>query len=105
MSRRTRTLGRVLVSCVTGDDWTSPPDGLDDLVRGVRPPDLGDLPAAAASHGVPGCVPLRLRDAPRLPAELLDDLAATYHRARLTHLQALADLSGIASVLDALGVP
>jgi hypothetical protein len=95
-------VGRVLVSCVTGDDWNEPPVELDDLVRDA---DLGGLASAAAFHGVPGCVQRRLRDNHHVASEILDEVVATYHRARMTHLQALADLARIAAVLDSLDTP
>ena len=101
-SRSSRAVGRVLVGCVAGTEWDATTSDLDHLVRGA---DLGMLPSAAAFHGVAGCVHRRLRDHPILPVTVADDLTATYHRARLTHLQALADLARLASVLDALGTP
>ncbi len=95
-------VGQVLVRSVTGEDWDAPSTALDDLLRGA---DLDGLAAAAAFHGVPGCVYRRLHDNPNVPGGVLDDLTATYHHARMTHLQALADLSGIAEVLDSLDMP
>jgi hypothetical protein len=104
MSRRARrTVGEVLVRCVRGDDGDASSIALDDLLR--SPADLDGLAAAAAFHGIPGFVHRRLQHDPTVPCAVRDDLTATYHRARMTHLQALADLSRIADVLDSLGLP
>ena len=103
MTRRARTtVGQVLVRCVAGEDWDAPSTTLDELLRGA---DLDGLAAAAAFHGVPGCVHRRLHDNPNVPDAVLDDLRATYHHARMTHLQTLADLSRIAAVFDSLDIP
>jgi hypothetical protein len=92
----------VLVACVAGDEWDGACAELDELVRGAA---LDGLASAAAFHGIPGCVHRRLRDNRNVAADVLDDITATYHRARMTHLQTLADLARIASVLDSLGTP
>ena len=90
-----------MLRSVAEHDWSAPPAGIDDVVRGA---DLGDLAPLAAFHGVAGCVYHSLRDNPFVAADVADQLRATYHRALLTHLQILADLGDIAPVLDDLGV-
>ncbi|HWS44998.1 MAG TPA: nucleotidyltransferase family protein [Acidimicrobiia bacterium] len=95
-------MGRVLVRSVADHDWNTPPEGIDDLVRGA---DLHELPARAAFHGVTGCVHRSLRDNPLVDRDVAERLQATHHRAALTHAQVLADLGTIARALDALGVP
>ena len=100
--RHWRPVAPVLVRSVVDHDWSAPPAGIDDLVRGR---DLTGLPAAAAFHGVAGCVHHSLRNNPLVDASVADGLSATHHRAVLTHLQALADLREITPALDALGAP
>ena len=87
---------------VADHDWTAPPDGIDDLVRNA---DLVVLPAAAAYHGVAGCLFHSLRDNPLVDADVAEALRATYHRATMTHLETLAELRPIAPALDSLGTP
>jgi hypothetical protein len=100
--RTSRAVGRVLVRSVAEHDWAAPPPGIDELVRGV---DLSALPAASAFHGVAGCVYHSLRGNRLVDAETASVLEATHHRARLTHLQTVADLRTIVPVLDGLGAP
>ena len=46
-----------------------------------------------------------MRDNPLVAPDIASSLQATYHRALMTHLQALADLPTIGEVLDALDTP
>ncbi len=87
---------------VADHDWSVPLAGIDAVLDDA---DLTTLSAAAAFHGVSGCVFHSVRDNPIVPHRIAASLQATYHRALMTHLQALADLQTISAVLDSLDTP
>ena len=97
-----RLIGRVLVRSVAEHDWAAPAPGMEELVAGR---DLSGLPAAAAFHGVAGCVHASLRGVPAVPAGVHEGVAGVYHHGLRTHLRALGDLRQVAPALDALDVP
>jgi hypothetical protein len=94
-------VGTVLRQSVRDHDWQQPIAGLDRL----NDADLGQLPKAAAFHGVVGCVYHSIRGSRDVQPAVSDALEATYHRALFTHQKVLATLRQVAPVLDSLGVP
>ena len=81
MSSRDRQF-ELLVACTREHDWSTAPDGIERLIAGHDPRELG---RAAADHGVTSLVYLTLRSLPSLDEELLSLLTTVYISQAVAH--------------------
>jgi len=92
----------LLVACTREHDWSAAPEGIERLIAGHDPRELG---RAAADHGVTNLVYLTLRSLPGLDEELLSLLTTVYHLNVTHHMKVMGDMTRLIEALDRESIP
>lgn len=88
--------------CTVEHDWSEPPAGIADLLRGLPAHDVG---SAAAAHGVTNLAYLSTRQVPELDEELRSLLATVYHLNLTHHMKVIGELGTLGATLDEREIP